>query len=159
MYMRIYIFCFKKTRIQTKQISISKFIRANLRLFKPFTSFFLFKTSAVTVVFNCKLYLKNSIKLIIFFFCSRPGEDFFRHLHFRKQEYYFLALATPQSSKTRCLENKEKIMIITQYLSISVLTYVNTAFSIKTLGRESTFLLKFLLLVHCPTLAKILKKI
>ena len=25
-------------------------------------------------------------------FCGRPGEDFFRHPHFRKQEYYFFGL-------------------------------------------------------------------
>ena len=40
--------------------------------------------------FKCKLYLKNSVKLINFFFCGRPDEDFFRHPHFRKQEYCFL---------------------------------------------------------------------
>ena len=38
---------------------------------------------------KCKLFLKNSIKLIKIFFCSRPGENFFRHPLFWKQEYYF----------------------------------------------------------------------
>ena len=32
------------------------------------------------------------IILFFFFFCGRPGENFFCHPHFRKQEYYFFCL-------------------------------------------------------------------
>ena len=48
----------------------------------------------------CKLYFKNSIKLIFFFFFFlRPlGEDFFSHPYFRKQEYYFFGLSDLLSS-------------------------------------------------------------
>ena len=108
MYMRIYIFCFKKTRIQTKQISISKFIRANLRLFKPFTSFFLFKTSAVTVVFNCKLYLKNSIKLIYFFFLQPPGWRFFSSSTFPETRVLFSGLSNSAKLKNSMSRKQRK---------------------------------------------------
>ena len=74
----------------------SKSIRTNASFFpskKIKDRAFCFSTKKVLVqqFFKCKIYFKNSNKLIIFFFffCGHPGEDFFRHLHFRKQEYYF----------------------------------------------------------------------
>ena len=101
---RIYIFGFKKAHKETKKSSTSKFIRTNLCFFPSkntkqrclFFSKEKFCQSSFLSVNSCgKLYLKNLIILMIFFFFSfffaaaRPGEDFFRHLHFRKQEYYF----------------------------------------------------------------------
>ena len=92
MFMRIYIFCFKKTHTYKQKISSFKFIGTNLRFFPSNNKrrLFVFQKRKVLLeqLFKCKLCLKNSIKLI-FFFCGRPGEHFFRHLHFRKQEYYF----------------------------------------------------------------------
>ena len=52
------------------------------------------KKSVARVVFKCKLYLKNSIKLVKKKICRRPGEDFSRHPHFRKREYSFFGLIT-----------------------------------------------------------------
>ena len=88
--MRIYIFCFKKYTLTN--ISTSNIIRTNLRFFSFQTTkdralCFSTKKKAVRVVFMRKLCLKSSIILI--FFCGRPGEDFFRHQHFRIEEYYF----------------------------------------------------------------------
>ena len=66
-------FLFQKTHTKKKKISASKFSRTNLR-------FFPFVFQQRKVLLKCKLYLKNSIKLI-YFFCGRPNEDFFHHLH------------------------------------------------------------------------------
>ena len=75
MCMRIYIFCFKKTQTKTKKISLANlFIRIyifSLQTIKDRAICFSVKKSAVRVAFfKCKLYLKNSIKLIIFFLLS-----------------------------------------------------------------------------------------
>ena len=39
--------------------------------------------------FKCKLYFEKFNYIDIYFFNGRPDEDFFLHLHARKQEYYF----------------------------------------------------------------------
>ena len=77
--MRIYIFGFKETQTNKQ----TKIPLANL-----FVQIFFFPLQTIEDRALCKLGLKNSIKLIIFF-CGRPSEDCFRHPHFRKQEYYF----------------------------------------------------------------------
>ena len=95
-YQNIY-FLFQKTHTHTHKTFTSKSIRTNASFFpskKKKDRAFCFSTKKVLVqqFFKCKIYFKNSNKLIIFFFfffCGHPGEDFFRHLHFRKQEYYF----------------------------------------------------------------------
>ena len=108
------------THTQTKKISTSKFICKNLRFslqkIREKDLCFSTKKSAVRVVFKCK-QLKNSIKLTKKFFCSHPSEDFFRHPHFRKQEYnFFLALLLPvieyQHSCTFVLVVRRKTVII-----------------------------------------------
>ena len=100
MYENIY-FLFQKNT-QTKKFPLANlFVQIyvfSLQKVKDRPPCFSTKKSAVRAVFKCKLYFKNSIKLIKnFFFCGRPGENFFRHPHFRKQEYYyffFLALSS-----------------------------------------------------------------
>ena len=94
-YENIY-FLFQKTHTHMHKTFTSKSIRTNASFFpskKIKDRAFCFSTKKVLVqqFFKCKIYFKNSNKLIIFlfFFCGHPGEDFFRHLHFRKQEYYF----------------------------------------------------------------------
>ena len=95
-YENIY-FLFQKTHTHTHthKTFTSKSIRTNVSFFpskKIKDRAFCFSTKKVLVqqFFKCKIYFKNSNKLIIFFFfCGHPGEDFFRHLHFWKQEYYF----------------------------------------------------------------------
>ena len=97
MCMRIYIFCFKKhTHTHTHKTFTSKSICTNVSFFpskkkKDRAFCFSTKKELVQQFFKCKIYFKNSNKLIIFFFffCGHPGVNFFRHLHFRKQEYYF----------------------------------------------------------------------
>ena len=99
MCMRIYIFCFKKhTHTCTKLSLVNLFVQMQVFFHqkKKKIGLFVFQqkkywySSFLSVKFN--LIKFNSNKLIIFFFfffCGHPGEDFFRHLHFRKQEYYF----------------------------------------------------------------------
>ena len=95
--MRMYIFCFKKnTRKKSfhQQIYSYEFTFFSLQKIKD-RRLFVFQQRKVLLqqFFKCKRYLKNSIKLIkIIFFCGHLGEDFFRHPHFRKQEYYFFGL-------------------------------------------------------------------
>ena len=75
---------FQKKHAHEQKISTSKFIRTNLRFFTfPCIST---KKSAVRVIFKCKLYLKNSIKLKKNFLRPPRLRLFFRHPHFRKQE-------------------------------------------------------------------------
>ena len=85
--MRIIFFVSKKKQKQTK-----KRIRTNLRFFSSENkrSGFVFQQRKVLLqqFFTGKSYLKNSIKLMRIFFCCRLGEDFFRHPHFKKREYY-----------------------------------------------------------------------
>ena len=95
-YENIY-FLFQKTHTHMHKTFTSKSIHTNASFFpskKIKDRAFCFSTKKVLVqqFFKCKIYFKNSNKLIIFFFfffCGHPGENFFRHLHFRKQEYYF----------------------------------------------------------------------
>ena len=93
-YENIY-FLFQKTHTHMHKTFTSKSIHTNASFFpskKIKDRAFCFSTKKVLVqqFFKCKIYFKNSNKLIFFFFfCGHPGEDFFRHLHFRKQEYYF----------------------------------------------------------------------
>ena len=95
MCMRLYGFCFKNHIHTNKRFSTRKFIRTNLRFF-PFQKIkgralsSSTKKSTGRVYFKCKLYLKNSMKLIknIFFWGGgQPGD--FCHPHSSKQEYYF----------------------------------------------------------------------
>ena len=73
-HMRLYGFCFKNYIHTNKRFSTRKFIRTNLRFF-PFQKIkgralsSSTKKSTGRVYFKCKLYLKNSMKLIknIFF--------------------------------------------------------------------------------------------
>ena len=94
MCMRMYIFCFKKTTHTNKKFPLANLFVRNY-VFFPFKQqkigLFVFqpRKSAVRVVFKCKRYLKNSVKLIKKNFCGHPDEDFFRHPQFRKQEYNF----------------------------------------------------------------------
>ena len=80
-------FLFQKNTHTNKKISTSKFNRTNLCFFPSLV--FQPRKVLLEYLLKCKLHLKKSIKLIIFFFYGHPGEDFFRHPHFRKQEYYF----------------------------------------------------------------------
>ena len=96
MCMRIYIFCFKKYTHKQKFPLANLFVR--IYVFFPSEnkrqgSLFLDKEKCCQgSFFKCKLYLKNSIKLIKKYFCGIPGEDLFLHPRFRKQEYYFFGL-------------------------------------------------------------------
>ena len=66
----LYIFCFKKTRSQTKKSPLGNlFVR--IYVFSPFLVFQPRKV-LLEQFFKCKLYLKTSIKLIKNFFCRRP---------------------------------------------------------------------------------------
>ena len=94
----IYIFCFKKTHAN-KKISTCKFIRRNLRFF-PWALCCSTKKSAVRIVFKCKLYLTNSIKLI--------NKIFFITPHFRKQEFYFF---WPENEIYFCSRKKSNVSL------------------------------------------------
>ena len=87
-YENIY-FLFQKYIHTNKTFSTGKFILMNLRFFSR-SLFFQPRKKLLEQFFKRKLYLKNSIKLIIYIyiFCSHPSEDFCRHLHFWKQEFY-----------------------------------------------------------------------
>ena len=77
-------FCFKKIRTQTKKFPLANlFVRIYVFLSLPL--FFNQEKCYQSSSFKCKRYLKNSIKLIKKNLCGRPGEDIFRHPHFRKQ--------------------------------------------------------------------------
>ena len=95
MCMRICFFGFKK-HTQIKKFALANlFVQIYVLLLskdKILGSLLFKKKSAVRVVFKCKLYLKNLIKLIKKKFCGHPDEDFFRHPHFPKQKYYFFGL-------------------------------------------------------------------
>ena len=69
-----------------------KFIPTDFSSINKIQDFFVFQQRKVLLgqFFKCKLYLKNSIKLIKKKQknCGRPGEVFTRHPYFRKQEYF-----------------------------------------------------------------------
>ena len=86
---------FQKKHAHKQKISTSKLIRTNLRFFTfPCIST---KKSAVRVIFKCKLYLKNSIKLKKKkFFAAAQVKTFFPSPAFPetrgKQGHFFIDL-------------------------------------------------------------------
>ena len=55
-------------------------------------------------------------------FCGRPGEDFSRHPHFQKQEYFFFDLRSMVWRPILKLKNKTHV----RYVQETFTTYINT---------------------------------
>ena len=60
----------------------------SLQKIKDKALYFSTKKSVVAAVFSVSTIFKKRNWI----FCGRPGEDFFRQLHFLKQEYYFFGI-------------------------------------------------------------------
>ena len=110
LYENIFFFCFKKTHKKTKEIPLARIYSYE------FTFFFFqtikdralcFSTKKVLlgrVVLKCKLCLKNSIKLIIFFFAAARVKIISPPAFPETRVLFFLA---PWQSKWTCLDDKQ----------------------------------------------------
>ena len=99
----IYIFVSKK-HTQTKKFPLANLFVGiyvfSLETIKDWALCCSTKKCAVRIVFKCKLYLTNSIKLIT--------KNFFRHPHFRKQEFYFF---WPENKIYFCSRKKSNVSL------------------------------------------------
>ena len=110
LYENIFFFCFKKTHKKTKEIPLARIYSYE------FTFFFFqtikdralcFSTKKVLlgrVVLKCKLCLKNSIKLIIFFFAAARVKIISSPAFPETRVLFFLA---PWQSKWTCFDDKQ----------------------------------------------------
>ena len=83
--------------------------------------------------FKCKLYLKNSIKLIKKN-CGRQGEDFSRHQHSRKQEHFSFWLNVEGKLYYKYRERDVSMAVSPALTEGIVSTFVSWAFFKRSFG-------------------------